>query len=276
MQARRAWPRSAQELLEVQAELGRASPVGWVAPDGPYAIGACFVCFTRGQSGRGAAGEPGWAGAAVTVGERLVSAAVVSGTAGAPYAPGLLALREGPLLEAAVRALPVPPDALLVNATGRDHPRRAGLAVHVGAVVGVPSVGVTHRPLLADARVPAEVSFPVPSEVDAQVPAKVSVRTPSEVGARMSGEVGARVPLVIGTEVVACWLRNRPNARALVVHPGWRTDLDTACAVVLAATGRVRAPVPLREARRLARRARAGGGGGRGGGGGGCGHQVVP
>jgi deoxyribonuclease V len=53
---------------------------------------------------------------------------VVSGEAGAPYLPGLLALREGALLEAAVRALPRPPEVLLVDATGRDHPRRAGLA----------------------------------------------------------------------------------------------------------------------------------------------------
>ncbi|MBV8941103.1 MAG: endonuclease V [Solirubrobacterales bacterium] len=43
--------------------------------------------------------------------------------------PGTLALREGRLLEAAVRALPAMPDVLLVNATGRDHPRGAGLAV---------------------------------------------------------------------------------------------------------------------------------------------------
>lgn len=48
-----------------------------------------------------------------------------------------------------LRALPHMPDVLLVNATGRDHPRGAGLALHVGAAVDVPTVGVTHRPLLA-------------------------------------------------------------------------------------------------------------------------------
>jgi deoxyinosine 3'endonuclease (endonuclease V) len=42
-----------------------------------------------------------------------------------------------------VRALPVVPEVLVVNATGRDHPRRAGLALHLGAVLRLPTVGVT-------------------------------------------------------------------------------------------------------------------------------------
>jgi deoxyribonuclease V len=151
----------------------------------------------------------------------------VSGAAGGAYEPGLLALREGPLLEAAVRALPRAPEVVLVNATGRDHPRGAGLALHLGAVLGLPSVGVTHRPLLASGEWPAQ-------------------------------EAGAYSPLLHERETVACWLRTRSRRRPLVVHAGWRTDLQTARAVVLAAVDRARAPEPLREARRAARRARAG------------------
>ena len=56
-----------------------------------------------------------------------------------------LALRAGPVLEEAVRALTSPPDVLIVDATGRDHPRRAGLAVHLGAKLDLPTIGVTHR-----------------------------------------------------------------------------------------------------------------------------------
>jgi deoxyribonuclease V len=190
-------------------------------------IGGCFVCFARRGEGPGTPGEAAWAGAALAIGARIVSCAVVRGLAGDAYAPGLLALREGALLEAAVRALPEMPAVLLVNATGRDHPRRAGLAVHLGAVLRVPTVGVTHRPLLARGPWPPD-------------------------------EAGARSPLLIGEEAVGCWLRTRRRARPLAVHPGWRTDADTACAAVLAAVGRVRAPEPLREARRVARRARAG------------------
>ena len=80
----------------------------------------------------------------------------ISGLAGGPYLPALLALREGPLLEQAVRALPIVPEVLIVNATGRDHPRRAGLALHLGAVLGLPTVGVTTRPLVAQGAWPVD------------------------------------------------------------------------------------------------------------------------
>jgi len=215
---------TAEELIAWQHELaaGRPPPIGRV----PAAIGGCFVCFPRGAVGPGARGDPGWAAAAVVREGRVIAVAGASAEAGAPYVPGLLALREGPLLEAAVHALDVAPGVLLVNATGRDHPRRAGLATSLGAALDLPTVGITHRPLLA------EGGWPAP-------------------------ERGATSPLRIGDEIVACWLRVRARARPLAVHPGWRTDLDTAVAVVRAATARVRTPAPLREARRLARLARA-------------------
>ncbi|MBM4394468.1 MAG: endonuclease V [Deltaproteobacteria bacterium] len=143
-----SWPTTADRLAETQRQLALASPEPWTPPPEPR-VGGCFVCFARGGTGTGSAGDRGWAAAAVTEGPRVIAVAVVGGEAGAPYAPGLLALREGPLLEAAVRALPFPPDVLLVNATGRDHPRCAGLAVHLGAVLGLPTVGVTDRPLVA-------------------------------------------------------------------------------------------------------------------------------
>jgi len=189
----------------------------------------CFVCFEPGTGG--VKGEPAWAAAALMRGKKgLLATAIARGEAGWHYVPGLLALREGPLLEAAVRALDAVPDVLLADATGRDHPRRAGLALHLGAVLDVPTVGVTHRPLLAAGDWPA-------------------------------GEPGARSPLVLDGEVVGAWLRVRRGARPLAVHAAWRTDADTAVAVVLAACGRVRTPAPLRRARQAARRARARGGG---------------
>ena len=156
----------------------------------------------------------------------VAGTAIVRGEAGAPYQPGLLALREGRLLEAAVRALPREPEVLIANATGRDHPHGAGLALHLGAVLDLPSIGVTDQPLLAE-------------------------------GVEVGPERGATSPrLLEGTEV-ARLLRTRLGARPVVVHPGWRTDLDTAVSVVLAAIRRARTPEPLRRARREARRARA-------------------
>jgi deoxyribonuclease V len=185
------------------------------------ALAGCFVCFGRGGTGPGRAGDPGWAGAALG-GET----AVATGAAGAAYEPGLLALREGALLEAAVRALPAGAEALLVNATGQDHPRRAGLALHLGAILDLPTAGVTHRPLFADGDWPPDVT-------------------------------GARSPLVLDGELVGYWLRTRGGTRPLAVHAGWRTDPDTAVELVLAGCAGRRTPEPIRLARRAARLARA-------------------
>jgi deoxyribonuclease V len=138
----------------------------------------------------------------------------------------LLALREGALLEAAVRALPPRPNALLVNATGRDHPRRAGVALQLGAILDLPSAGVTHRPLLAAGDWPPD-------------------------------ETGAHSPLVLDCEPVGYWLRTRAGTRPLAVHAGWRTEPETALELVLAACAGHRTPEPIRLARRAARLARA-------------------
>ncbi len=115
------WPLTPEELRMAQESLAAESPPPWR------------------PAGRG------WARsvAAWLVDGRPVASAVVDGPAGAAYEPGLLALREGPLLEEALlRVLgaaeePVGlPEVLIVNATGRDHPRRAGLALHLGALLG--------------------------------------------------------------------------------------------------------------------------------------------
>jgi deoxyribonuclease V len=135
------WPVTAHELIRLQQALGEMTPERWQPPTTLSRIGACFVCFEPVQ-GAGATGDRGFAGAAITHRRRLLAGASVSGPAGGPYLPTLLALREGPLLEQAVRALPITPDVLVVNATGRDHPRRAGLALHLGAMLGLPTVGV--------------------------------------------------------------------------------------------------------------------------------------
>ena len=151
---------------------------------------------------------------------------VVRGQAGAPYEAGLLFLREGQLLDAAVRRLPERPDVLLVNGTGLDHPRNAGLSEHLGALFGLPTVGVTHRPLFSEGSWPDD-------------------------------ERGSISPLTLDGQVVGYWVRTRRGARPLAVHAAWRTSPETAAEVVLATTARARTPEPLRLARQLARIARA-------------------
>jgi deoxyribonuclease V len=220
------WPVTEDALLAAQRELASARPEPWRPQPGARAVAGCFVCFGRGRVGPGVADEPGWAAAALLVDDDRLRIAVVTGRASAPYVLGLLALREGPLLETAVRRLPACPEVLLVNATGRDHPRRAGLAVHLGARLEIPTIGVTAQPLIARGDWPAD-------------------------------ERGAMSLLCIEGEAVACWLRLKGGVRPLAIHPGWRTDLETAVAVVTAATHDALTPEPLRHARRAAREARA-------------------
>jgi deoxyribonuclease V len=149
------WPTTTHELIRLLHALGELTPERCQPPTTVLRIGACFVCFERAH-GAGAAGDRGFAGAAVTRRRRLLAGVTSSGPAGGPYLPALLALREGPLLEQAVHALPIIPEVLVVNATGRDHPRRAGLALHLGVVLGLPTVGVTTRPLVAQGAWPTD------------------------------------------------------------------------------------------------------------------------
>jgi deoxyribonuclease V len=258
-----AWPAEADGLVALQEQLRRRAAEALVAapfrlPAAPL-IGGCFVAFARGEAGPGRPGDRAFAAALVwepghnsllrrgrggvpgrsegralkgtTRGEPrqaadVVEQAVVQQAVGAAYTPGLLALREGPVLATALDALDRAPDVLLVDASGADHPRRAGLAVHLGWAFDLPTVGITRRPLRARGEEPDLVR-------------------------------GAWTPLTLDDEVVAASVCTRTGARPVVAHPGWRTDVETAVAAALAAsTEGARAPVPLQEARRVAREAR--------------------
>jgi deoxyribonuclease V len=206
--------------VRAQEALAAAAWTPW-RPVGRFRVGACYACFAQAEPGRGRPDDTGWA-AAYLDGELSVTSAVSP----EGYEPGLLALREGPLLEAAVRGLTGVADVLLVDATGRDHPRRAGLALQLGAVVGIPTVGLTDRPLLARGEEPAD-------------------------------ERGAAAPLLIDGDRVGYLLRTKAGTRPICVHAAWHTMPETALEVVLSVTGRMRTPEPLRSARSAARAARA-------------------
>jgi deoxyribonuclease V len=249
-----------QRLLAADAAVALARTPWRLTPE--LVVGGCFVAFASGEHGPGRAGDRAWAaavtwrpGSTESAGaegplrrpDRLLRGShrergprrasdvddqvVVADRVSAPYHAGLLALREGPILERVVSALIKLPDLLLVDGTGLDHPRRAGLAIHLGAVFALPTVGVTHRPLVA-------VGGPPPS----------------------LRRRGASTPLQLDDHVVGRWTCTKSGVRPVLAHAAWRTDADTAAAVVLAASTRAaRTPVPLQEARRVAREARAGG-----------------
>ncbi|HEX2073659.1 MAG TPA: endonuclease V [Geodermatophilus sp.] len=219
------WPQDAGALLAEQRRLAALRPAPWHPGPSPLTTAAAVV--VAGAGGHGSAEEPAWAGAVLLRGPEVVAARVVEGVLRAAYVPALLAVREGPLLAAAVAALGEAPDVLLVAAAGRDHPRRAGLALHLGAVLDVPTVGVTDRPLVARGAMPG------PGRGDSS-------------------------PLLLDGAEVARWVRTVPGVRPLVASGAWRTSAAVAADVVLAAPAGVRTPRPLREARRLARAARSG------------------
>lgn len=210
----------------MQDALARAVPPPWDGLPELGRVAGCFVCFERGRRGPGAAGDPGWAAACLVTASGEPVTRVVRGRAAAPYEPGRLALREGGLLEAALCGLPEGPDLLVVNATGRDHPRRAGLALQLGARLGAPSIGVTNRPLVASGEAPDD-------------------------------RLGATSVLRIGNQIVAHWVTTRRGTRPLVAHAGWRTDPEQAVELLLRLTPRWRTPLPLRLARQAARQERA-------------------
>ncbi len=219
---------SIEAIAVEQARLGSLDPSPW-RPVGRLTAAGVFVAFARGQEGPGRAGDEGFVGAALTRETNPLGEVVVPGRAGGAYRPGYLVQREGAMIVSALLALFEAhgvPDVMLVDATGRDHPRRAGLALHVGAALGVPSVGVTHRPLHAGG----------PEPVD---------------------EDGAVSDLWLDGELVGCWYRAQRGVRPVAVHAGWQTDPATATYVVRTVTGSARTPEPLRLARCAARTARA-------------------
>jgi deoxyribonuclease V len=221
------WPRAVEELERVQLELARQAPEPWQPGRlEALSVGGAFVCFERGRAGAGSPGDRAWAGAAVTCQKEWRASAELRGEAGDAFRSGWLALREGPLLEEAVRRLSLTPDVLLVDATGRDHPRRAGLALELGQILDLPTIGVTRRPLVARAETPARVQ-------------------------------GARAPLLCGDELVGYLVRPTADSNPIVVHAAWRTSPEVAVRVVDSCLFGHRTPEPLRRARQLARQARS-------------------
>ena len=216
-------------LEQEQYRLASLAPPPWRPGPGPIVAAGAFVAFARGEQGPGHTGDGAFVGAAATCGTTEIARVVIEGRAGASYRAGYLAAREGALIEHGLRALldgGLNPDVLLIVATGRDHPRRAGRAFHMGAVRVLPSVGVTHRPLLASGAEPDDV-------------------------------VGATTELRLDGTVVGRWLRVHRGVRPLAVHTGWQTDDRTAIDVIRRVTGAARTPEPLRLARTAARERRA-------------------
>lgn len=176
-------------------------------------------------------GDGRWAWAAVVVVNlpdgRVVESATAAGPPPFPYVPGYLSFREGPLLLAAFKRLRTRPDLCLFDGQGLAHPRRFGLACHMGVLLDLPSVGCAKSLLVG--------------EYD-------------EPGLKR----GAWSPLRLDGKQVGAVLRTRSGVRPLFVSPGHRIGVREAVRWVLACS-RFRVPEPIRLAEQLVNRLRAGG-----------------
>ncbi|MBV7694339.1 endonuclease V [Streptomyces sp. TRM70350] len=154
----------------------------------------------------------------------VVAEATAVGRISFPYVPGLLAFREIPTVLAALDALPSPPGLVVCDGYGLAHPRRFGLASHLGVLTGLPTIGVAKNPFTFTHADPA--------------PAR-----------------GSSSPLLAGDEEVGRALRTQEGIKPVYVSVGHRVDLDTACAHVLRLSPRYRLPESTRHADVLCRRA---------------------
>ena len=214
-------PRTVAEAVAVQDELRPLVDLVGPGPTAPATVAGLDVAYA--ESGDRLA-------AAVTVLDAatlaVVDEAVSVGRPAFPYVPGLFAFRELPALRDALDRLTVRPDLLVCDGHGLAHPRRFGLACHLGVVTGLPAIGVGKTPL---------------------------VGAWEEPGPRR----GAWTPLRDGGEEVGRVLRTRDGVKPVFVSVGHRMSLDNAVDRVLALTPRYRLPETTRIADQLCRAALA-------------------
>lgn len=151
-----------------------------------------------------------------------IAQAVIELPVALPYIPGLLSFRELPAILAALDRLPRTPDLILCDGQGIAHPRRFGIAAHLGVTTSLPCIGVAKSILVGR-------HDPLPAEK------------------------GARTALRIGDEVIGTVLRSRFGTAPLIVSPGHRVSIGRAADLVLAMTTRYRLPEPTRLADRLSK-----------------------
>lgn len=148
-----------------------------------------------------------------------------------PYVPGLLSFREIPAIAAAWERLAVQPDLLLVDGQGIAHPRRFGLASHLGLITGVPTIGCAKTRFIGVHDEPAREAGYYTDLVD---------------DGRLSGH---------GGEVIGGVLRTRSGVRPLYISIGHKVSLRTALDLTLECCRGYRLPEPTRQAHLAAGRA---------------------
>jgi len=138
-----------------------------------------------------------------------------------PYIPGLLSFRESPVILQAWEKLRLKPDALICDGHGVAHPRRFGIASHLGLLLDVPTVGCAKNILVG------------------------------RYGSLGEG-AGSRAYLMDGEDIVGAAVRTRANVKPVIVSPGHLSDIDSSINLVIACLRSYRLPETSRWAHRLA------------------------
>ncbi len=154
----------------------------------------------------------------------LIDSAMATGKMTFPYIPGLFSFREGPILLKAFDRLKVKPDLIIFEGHGIAHPRRFGLASHLGLWLNLPSIGCARTSLLKEFLLP---------------------RTSR----------GSLTWVYLEGEKVGAVLRTRQDVQPVFVSPGYGIDLETSVQFILSLCPKYRIPEPLRVAHRMSRNA---------------------
>jgi len=209
------WEVSPRQAIEIQKRLSRRVQILPLDRERVRTVGGADVCLSR---------ERGilWAGVVVLEypGLQTVEEKWVRGKAVFPYVPGLLSFREIPVLAKAFELLDTLPDLILCDGQGIAHPRRLGLASHLGLLLDRPTIGCAKTRLVGEF---------------------------TEVGA----DRGAFSYLVHRRERVGAVLRTRRGVKPLFVSSGHKITLDQAMEIVLQCCSRYRLPEPVRQAHLL-------------------------
>ena len=209
------WPTTVEAARELQRRL-REQVIRTGAVADPRWIAGVDVHM--------ASDELAWAAVAMVDASalELVGSALAAAPANFPYVPGFLSFREIPALLRALSQLDREPDLVMVDGQGIAHPRRLGIAAHLGVIIDVPTIGVAKSRLFGRYQEPGAAQ-------------------------------GSWSPLTARGETIGAVLRTRTGVRPLFISTGHRIDLDRAIALVLATTTRYRLPEPTRLADKLSR-----------------------
>ena len=215
------WPGSIAEARALQERL-RARVVREGGPLRPRRIAGIDVHFSADRGD----GQPGLTWAAIALVEaaslELVESVLAVRPTSFPYVPGYLSFREIPAVLAALSVLQHPPDLLMVDGQGIAHPRRIGIAAHLGVLVDLPTIGVAKSRLVGRHETPAEAR-------------------------------GSWTPLLDKGETIGAVLRTKDGVQPLYVSIGHKLGLEQAIDLTLAAATRYRLPEPTRLADRISR-----------------------